>query len=188
MRTCNLCDLEKDDGDFIYGSRKCRDCRNNYLREYYSRNKEVYSLKGKEYLKNLDDEKRRNRNIKSNDWAKRNRDKRRVTEKNRYKENKLLINARSRMYKALVGLTKSDTTKALLGAPISVVRSHLEEKFSNGMSWDNYGEWHVDHIKPCASFDLSIPEQQLACFHYTNLQPLWAKENMRKGATLDQSA
>lgn len=49
------------------------------------------------------------------------------------------------------------------------------------MSWDNYGERHVDHIKPCAKFDLSKPDEQRACFHYTNLQPLWAKDNIAKG-------
>lgn len=51
------------------------------------------------------------------------------------------------------------------------------------MSWDNYGMygWHIDHIKPCSSFDLSNPAEQKICFHYTNLQPLWAKENLSKG-------
>ena len=48
------------------------------------------------------------------------------------------------------------------------------------MSWNNYGKWHVDHIRPCIDFDLSKPEEQQKCFHYTNLQPLWAEENMRK--------
>ena len=53
---------------------------------------------------------------------------------------------------------------------------------SNGvsMTWDNYGKWHIDHIKPCSSFDLRCPVQQLACFHYTNLQPLWAIDNLKK--------
>ena len=48
------------------------------------------------------------------------------------------------------------------------------------MAWSNYGKWHIDHIEPCANFDLSIPEEQTACFHYTNLQPLWAEENLKK--------
>lgn len=48
------------------------------------------------------------------------------------------------------------------------------------MTWQNYGQWHVDHIRPCASFDLSKPEEQRACFHYANLQPLWGEENLRK--------
>jgi hypothetical protein len=50
------------------------------------------------------------------------------------------------------------------------------------MTWDNYGEWHVDHIQPCASFDLSDPKQLAECFNWSNLQPLWAKENISKGA------
>lgn len=48
------------------------------------------------------------------------------------------------------------------------------------MSWENYGEWHIDHIKPCSSFDLSDPKQQKECFNYTNLQPLWAIDNLKK--------
>jgi desulfoferrodoxin (superoxide reductase-like protein) len=58
----------------------------------------------------------------------------------------------------------------------------LEKQFKLGMNWDNYGRsgWHIDHIKPCASFDLTKKEEQLKCFHYTNLQPLWARENLIK--------
>ena len=59
---------------------------------------------------------------------------------------------------------------------------HLERQFTQGMTKENHGKygWHVDHIKPCSSFDLSDIEQQKLCFHYTNLQPLWAKDNIKK--------
>lgn len=59
--------------------------------------------------------------------------------------------------------------------------THLEAKFSEGMTWQNYGTWHIDHIRPLASFDLTDPAQvRLAC-HFTNLQPLWGADNIRKG-------
>lgn len=66
------------------------------------------------------------------------------------------------------------------------VEVHLESLFKTGMSWENYGPvWHVDHIKPCALFDLTDPEQQRICFHWTNLQPLFALDNMRKSDSYD---
>ena len=68
-----------------------------------------------------------------------------------------------------------------LGCSMSELISHLESKFLLGMSWDNRNEWHLDHIKPLCAFDLTDPEQQAVAFHYSNLQPLWAVDNMRKG-------
>lgn len=64
--------------------------------------------------------------------------------------------------------------------------AHIEAQFQPGMSWDNYGRkhngpsWELDHIKPCASFDLTDPAQQAACFHYTNLRPLWRADNLSR--------
>jgi len=71
----------------------------------------------------------------------------------------------------------------LLGTDIETAREHIEKQFKEGMTWGNHGNngWHIDHIIPCASFDLTDPEQQKKCFHYTNLQPLWANENLSKG-------
>ena len=96
---------------------------------------------------------------------------------------------RSRLCSALKGKTKSKSTLKLLGFTILKLKQHLENQFKKGMNWSNYGngwygmgmeEWHIDHIRPCASFDLSKPEEQHKCFNYTNLQPLWAKENLEK--------
>lgn len=68
----------------------------------------------------------------------------------------------------------------LLGCDLESFLSHLESQFKDGISWDNYGEWHIDHIKPCAKFDLFDIEEQKKCFHYSNLQPLWASDNCKK--------
>jgi hypothetical protein len=79
---------------------------------------------------------------------------------------------------------KSGSTVKDLGCSISDLISYLESKFQPGMSWGNRGTrgWHVDHIRPLASFDLSDRAQFLQAFHYTNLQPLWAADNLRKGS------
>jgi len=82
--------------------------------------------------------------------------------------------------------TKTNKTVDLIGCSFDFVKIHLEKQFKEGMTWENHGlyGWHIDHIIPCASFDLTDPEQQKKCFHYTNLQPLWAAENMSKGAKI----
>ncbi len=82
--------------------------------------------------------------------------------------------------------TKAHKTKELLGCSIREAKEHLEKQFKEGMTWGNHGTsgWHIDHIIPCASFDLTDHEQQKKCFHYTNLQPLWAKENISKGSKI----
>jgi hypothetical protein len=89
---------------------------------------------------------------------------------------------RSRLSQAIKDNPKSARTMELIGCSIIQLRAHLESKFTFGMSWENYGGWHVDHIRPCVSFDLSNPAQQRECFHFTNLQPLWAIDNLKKGA------
>jgi hypothetical protein len=77
---------------------------------------------------------------------------------------------------------KGDKTIDLVGCTVAEFRDWLESKFLPGMTWENRGRhgWHIDHIIPLAKFDLSDPTQQAAAFHYTNLQPLWAKDNLRK--------
>jgi hypothetical protein len=90
---------------------------------------------------------------------------------------------RRRILLALKGTFKSSNSLKLTGAPNwEFVWKHLESTFKPGMTKENHGLWHIDHIRPCASFDLTKPEEQLKCFHYTNLQALWADENFSKGA------
>jgi hypothetical protein len=76
------------------------------------------------------------------------------------------------------------SSRELCGCTPQELMLHLQSQFKEGMHWNNYGKWHIDHIRPCASFDLTDPEQQRQCFHYSNLQPLWARENIQKGARL----
>lgn len=78
--------------------------------------------------------------------------------------------------------TKAKKTMDLLGCSIVELRAHLESKFTTGMNWDNYGKngWEIDHIIPCVLFDLSKEEEQKECFHWSNLQPLWQKDNSSK--------
>jgi hypothetical protein len=91
-------------------------------------------------------------------------------------------NLRRRMRLALRGQVKSGSAVRDLGCTISELRTHLEALFQPGMTWENWGVdgWHIDHIRPLSSFDLTDREQFLLACHYTNLQPLWAADNLVK--------
>jgi len=80
------------------------------------------------------------------------------------------------------GIHKKGKTLRLIGCSAKFLSDYIESKFKPGMNWNNYGiyGWHVDHIKPLSKFDLEDPDQQKIAFHYTNLQPLWANENIKK--------
>jgi hypothetical protein len=95
---------------------------------------------------------------------------------------KIVNNLRNRVRLALKHNGKSNNTMKLIGCTVVELKQHLQLKFKDGMSWENYGlrGWHIDHIIPCAAFDLSIEEEQKKCFNYTNLQPLWWHENLSK--------
>ena len=97
------------------------------------------------------------------------------------------INYRARIKQAFKkGGVGSVETQGLLGCTVEQAMQHIAAQFQPGMTWDNWGihTWHIDHIVPCASFDLDVAEEREKCFHYTNLQPLWAEENLRKSASL----
>lgn len=154
-------------------------------RVWQQKNPDKVKANGQRWL-----EKNRTKKIASRvEWRKNNLEKDRATrrawDKKKRKENpgfKLRQNLAVRVRKVLKGINKSKTTVLLIGCSILELKERLERGFKPGMTWKNYGPvWHVDHIKPCAKFDLSIPEQQMKCFHYSNLQPLFASENIRKG-------
>lgn len=104
-------------------------------------------------------------------------------ERNRRKNNinyRIAHRLRIRMLQALKGIDKSAKTTDLLGISISEFKIYFQSLFTKGMSWDNYDQWHIDHIKACSKFDLTDPKQQRECFHYKNLQPLWEADNLKK--------
>lgn len=93
---------------------------------------------------------------------------------------KLKFTLRCRIYTALQRKSwqKNGTTEQLVGADCVMVKKHIEGLFKDGMTWENHGEWHIDHIIPLASAKTEDEIRKL--FHYTNLQPLWAEDNLRK--------
>lgn len=95
---------------------------------------------------------------------------------------RLVQRVRSRVQKAVGATPKGHYS---LGCTPSELRAHIERQFSKGMTWANRHLWHIDHIVPLASFDLTDPEQLRAACHFTNLRPLWAEDNLRKGAALE---
>lgn len=102
---------------------------------------------------------------------------------------KLADNLRSRVKQALRVWKKEKRGSSVrdLGCTMEEFIAYIETKFEAGMSWDNYGRdtWHLDHVRPLVSFNLEDPEQFKQAMHYTNLQPLWAEENLRKGSKLE---
>jgi len=154
----------------------------------------VKDMSPEELEKERERNKRRNRqrkgynNEKVKSWASRNpgypkawRDKH---PRYQYRsENSALASVlRARLSRAIRKGYKSGSAVQDLGCSIEHLKAYLEGKFEPGMTWGNRGEWHIDHVRPLSSFDLADREQLLKACHYTNLQPLWAKDNLSKGA------
>ncbi len=99
---------------------------------------------------------------------------------------RLRQNLSDRIHHCLTNSRSRDMTLKLTGCTIEFLKGWLESRFQPGMSWENYGRsgWHVDHVIPCKAFDFSDPEQVRQCFHYSNLQPLWAADNLRKASSI----
>ena len=135
------------------------------------------------------DEEYRNKRKKSvTEWRSRNPDK--VKEYRKINNSRLDVritgNLRSRLRAAIKNNYKNGSAVRDLGCSISEFKKYLESLWQLGMTWDNYGlsGWHIDHIVPLVSFDLTNREQFLKACHYINLQPLWAKDNLKKGSKI----
>ena len=137
--------------------------RTEYRKKYYAKNKNKFKEWNKIWRKNND----------RSEYYKEYRDKNPSA--------KVACYCRNRIRLAIKNGWKAEDSLTLTGCKSwHEVKIYLESKFQEGMSWENMGAWHIDHILPCSSFDLTDPEQQKKCFHYTNLQPLWATENLSK--------
>ena len=160
------------------------------MKEWYQKNKEKIREQQKEYWqknrKKINEYRQRPEiKTKRKEYLLKNKEHKKEWQKNRYKTDLNHKNAcilRSRIYSALKNNTKSASTMKLLGCSIEFFKHYYESKFTKGMSWAKVmnGEIHCDHIIPCSRFNQSNPQEQRQCWNYTNLQPLWAKENLEK--------
>jgi hypothetical protein len=100
-----------------------------------------------------------------------------------YHKNKVRQNVSRMIRNALTGYTKSKPTFDALNYTLQDLKEHLESKFQEGMTWDNYGEWHIDHIIPQSKLKYTSMDDEnfKKCWALDNLQPLWARDNLKKG-------
>ncbi len=191
MIQCNRCLEVKQEEEFKirplnksgYECR-CTKCINELNTIYYKKNKEKVNIKNREYVV----ENKEKVALRKKKWKEQNRE-RLIIQRREYKARKriedplfkLKENLRRRISKSLnVSHWKKDTsTKIMLGCEYQELFNHLEKQFTEGMNWDNQGQWHIDHIKPLSL--ATTQEELVELCHYTNLQPLWAIDNIKKG-------
>lgn len=209
MKTCVKCQKEKSTDLFSVKqdnhdghSNICKECMASYLNQWYNKNKNKLRSKRKVLYETKKEQwkpvQKKYYELNKNEILQRQREYVKIPEvRNRRRETinkwttercrkdpnfKLRRTISTRIWHALKGTCKSAKTQQLLGCNSELLKNHLEQKFLKGMTWNNYGkQWHIDHIIPCDSFDLTLPDEQKKCFHYTNLQPLWARDNQKKG-------
>ncbi len=188
IKHCPKCNKDKKISEFSKNrsaydnlSSWCKICNSEYQKEYYS----LYADKNRKKLKKYHSEYSKNHYIKNKEKINKHKVKYQVEKYNNNTVFKLTRILRSRLNQTIFRKKDINLFLDLLGCTVQELKQHLESQFEPGMSWDNYGlhGWHIDHIKPCAKFDLSKESEQHKCFHYTNLQPLWAEENWSKGST-----
>ena len=193
MKQCVKCSYAGD--NFYSGRSVCKECYNTQSKTqhktaYPKQRDRILAQKAQYHLEH--GEKRRAyakaRHILNKDNLE-IKEKKRVSNRNyrrkRYNSDplyKLSQNLRIRLNKALIGNQKTGSAVQDLGCSIEELKRYLESKFEPGMNWENQGYygWHIDHIRPLSSFDLSDHKQLKQACHYTNLQPLWAKDHLLK--------
>ncbi len=210
IRKCKTCGKEKPLTYEYFRKNKdwfrwdCRECEREMIKEYGKNNPE----KIKEYGKKHREENKEYYQIKHKLWKEENpnyykeysrefrktnadrlKESQREYEKEKYHSNinyklRILLGGRLRRILKQKRINKNNKTFELLGCSIEEFKDYIGKQFKDGMTWFSFfnGEIHIDHIRPCASFDLTNIGQLKTCFHYSNLQPLWAEENYRKGA------
>lgn len=183
MKTCKNCGQTKPPEKFVKCS-KSRDGRRNVC--YTCKNSRPSSIAAQRRHNRT--AKRKASQKRSNaKWYQRNKD--RVLEYNRERFKRLykndaqftlsiaLRNQNHRLFRK--GQLRS-SARRILGCSVEEATLHLESLWLPGMSWNNYGDWEIDHVVPLSAFDLTDPEECKKACHYTNLQPLWAKQNREK--------
>ena len=191
MKTCSKCNEVKELNEFYKEknkgdgrTKKCIQCIKNCYTKYRKANPELLKQQAKKYYGANKDA----INVASRAYYRANKTRinkqKTAYEKNKYHTDPTFRTerlCRRRIQLALAGKNKSASTLDLLGCTAEHARFHIESQFTEGMTWDNI---HIDHIQPCASFDLEDPNEQRKCFHYTNLQPLLAEDNLRKSDSI----
>jgi len=157
-------------------------------RLYYSQNRSLYAAKWKKYYQ----EHKEHLKAKDREYRKRNRERARVLDRKRREDPtyRMASNMSRAIRQSLKqrGRVKPTRWEHLVGYTREDLKRHLAKRFQPGMSWDNYGEWHIDHIIPVSVFNYSKETHQdfQRCWALDNLQPLWAHDNMTKHAVLSK--
>ena len=176
FRKSNFCSQKCSDKNwYLNNKEKCR----RQKKVWYNNNKQ----KEREYYQN--NKERRCKYLKQ--WRHRNKDHLSLRAKQRYHQDvefRIASTLRSRLNQAIKNNQKSGSAVKNLGCSIADFKVYIESKWQEGMVWDNWTKdgWHIDHIKPLCQFDLTNPEELKKACHYTNLKPMWAKENLSKGS------
>lgn len=110
-----------------------------------------------------------------------------IKEKDNKPNNKIRHNLNKRIAMLMIqnNSRKKNKTIDYIGCDINFFKKWMEFQFQEGMTWENYGKWHLDHVKPCASFNLLNDDDIKECFNWKNIQPLWANLNLKKSNKID---